>query len=131
MESSNQPIEQLIANRLAKLDELRELGLEPYPTRYRVEESIRDAKRRFAHTTAEELEAERPEVRLAGRLRAVRGHGKVSFVDLSDGAEQFQLYLRRDDLDETSWKAFKLLDLGTTRSDKMMLPHGSGSRPSL
>ena len=113
MESSKQPIEQLIANRLAKLDELRELGLEPYPTRFRVDESVGAAKRRFADTTAEELEADKPEVRLAGRLRAVRGHGKVSFVDLSDGVEQFQLYLRRDDLDEISWKAFKLLDLVT------------------
>jgi len=112
VESSKQPIEQLIANRLAKLDELRELGVEPYPSRYRVEESVHAAKSRFADTTAEELDAEKPEVRLAGRLRAVRGHGKVSFVDLSDGAEQFQLYLRRDDLDETSWKIFKLLDLG-------------------
>ena len=112
MESSKQPIEQLIANRLAKLDELRELGVEPFPTRYRVEESVCAAKSRFADITAEELDAEKPEVRLAGRLRAVRGHGKVSFVDLSDGAEQFQLYLRRDDLDETSWKIFKLLDLG-------------------
>ncbi len=113
MESTSKPpIEQLIANRMAKLDELRELGLEPYPTRYRVEESVRAAKTRFADATAEELTAEKPEVRLAGRLLAVRGHGKVSFVDLSDGAEQFQLYLRRDDLDETSWKAFKLLDLG-------------------
>ncbi len=129
MESSKPPIEQLIANRLAKLAELRELGLEPYPTRYRVEESIRAAKLRFADATAEELDAERPLVRLAGRLRAVRGHGKVSFVDLSDGVEQFQLYLRRDDLDETSWKAFKLLDLGDfvgvegrvfrTRSDEL------------
>jgi lysyl-tRNA synthetase class 2 len=112
VESSKQPIEQLIANRLAKLDELRELGLDPYPTRYRVEESIRAAKRRFADTTADELTAEEPKVRLAGRLRAVRGHGKVSFADVSDGVEQFQLYLRRDDLDETSWKAFQLLDLG-------------------
>ncbi len=130
MEStSKQPIEQLIANRMAKLDELRQLGLEPYPTRYRVEESVRAAKSRFAEVTAEDLAAEKPEVRLAGRLLAIRGHGKVSFVDLSDGAEQFQLYLRRDDLDETSWKAFKLLDLGDflgvegtvfrTRSDEL------------
>ncbi len=75
--------------------------------------------------------AESPEVRLAGRLRAVRGHGKVSFVDITDGAEQFQLYLRRDDLDETSWKTFKLLDLGDflgvegrvfrTRSDELSI----------
>ena len=112
MESSKQPIEQLIANRRAKLDELRELGLEPYPARFRVDESVGAAKSRFADTTAEELEADKPHVRLAGRLRAVRGHGKVSFVDLSDGVEQFQLYLRRDDLDEISWKTFKLLDLG-------------------
>ena len=112
MESSKQPIEQLIANRIAKLDELRELGLEPYPARFRVEESVRAAKRRFTDATAEQLGTEKPEVRLAGRLMAVRGHGKVSFVDLSDGAEQLQLYLRRDDLDETSWKAFKLLGRG-------------------
>jgi lysyl-tRNA synthetase class 2 len=110
--SSKQPIEQLIANRLAKLDELRELGVEPYPARYRVAESVSAAKNRFSSATTDELETTKPEVRLAGRLRAVRGHGKVSFVDLSDGADQIQLYLRRDDLDEMSWKAFRLLDLG-------------------
>ena len=107
-----QPIEQLIANRLAKLDELRQLGVEPYPTRYRVDESVSAAKRRFADSTAEELADTKPEVRLAGRLRAVRGHGKVSFADLSDGADQLQIYLRKNDLDETSWQVFKLLDLG-------------------
>ena len=96
-----QPIEQLIANRLAKLDELRQLGVEPYPTRYRVDESVSAAKRRFADSTAEELADTKPEVRLAGRLRAVRGHGKVSFADLSDGADQLQIYLRKNDLDET------------------------------
>jgi lysyl-tRNA synthetase class 2 len=107
-----QPIEQLIANRLAKLEELRQLGIEPYPTRYRVEESVSAAKRRFADSTAEELAEVKPEVRLAGRLRAVRGHGKVSFADLSDGADQLQIYVRKNDLDETSWRVFKLLDLG-------------------
>ena len=107
-----QPIEQLIAHRLAKLDEIRQLGVEPYPTRYRVEESVSVAKKRFSESTAEELAEAKPEVRLAGRLRAVRGHGKVSFADLSDGADQLQIYLRKNDLDETSWQIFKLLDLG-------------------
>jgi lysyl-tRNA synthetase class 2 len=110
--TQQQPIEQLIANRLAKLDELRELGIDPYPTRYRVEESVSRVKQRFESAAAEELEETSPEVRLAGRLRAVRGHGKVSFADLSDGADQIQLYLRKNDLDETAWKVFKLLDLG-------------------
>jgi lysyl-tRNA synthetase class 2 len=111
-QESKQPLEQLIANRLAKLDELREIGQEPFPTRFRVEETVSAAKSRFESATADELEADRPEVRLAGRLRAVRGHGKVSFADLSDGADQLQLYLRKNDLDETSWSVFKLLDLG-------------------
>jgi lysyl-tRNA synthetase class 2 len=110
--SQQQPIEQLIANRLAKLDELRQLGVEPYPTRYRVKESVSAAKKRFADSTAEELAETKPELRLAGRLRAVRGHGKVSFADLSDGADQLQIYLRKNDLDEQSWQVFRLLDLG-------------------
>ncbi|MEE4270704.1 MAG: lysine--tRNA ligase [Thermoanaerobaculales bacterium] len=111
-QTQQQPIGQLIANRLAKLDELRELGVDVYPTRYRVEESVGDAKRRFEASTAEELEEAKPTVRLAGRLRAVRGHGKVSFADLSDGVDQLQLFVRKNDLDEQAWTTFKLLDLG-------------------
>ncbi|MFV2071898.1 MAG: lysine--tRNA ligase [Thermoanaerobaculales bacterium] len=107
-----QPIEQLIANRRAKLDALRELDQDPYPRRFRVEESVGGARKRFEELTEEELEADPPRVRLAGRLRAIRGHGKVAFADLSDGRDQLQLYLRRDDLDDVSWKVFKQLDLG-------------------
>jgi len=107
-----QPIEQLIENRRSKLEQLRELGVEPFPGRFRVEESVSHVVRRYRDVTAESLETETPRVRLAGRLRAVRGHGKVSFADLSDGADQIQIYLRKNDLDDTSWQVFKLLDLG-------------------
>jgi lysyl-tRNA synthetase class 2 len=109
---SKQPLEQLIANRLAKLDELRALGHEPFPTRFRVEDSVSAVKARYADTSAEDLEADPPQVRLAGRLRAVRGHGKVSFADLTDGADQIQIYLRKNDLEEAAWQVFQLLDLG-------------------
>ncbi len=111
-DDAQQPVEQLIANRRAKLDALYELGQDPYPRRYRVEESVSESRARFEEKTADELEAAKPEVRLAGRLVAVRGHGKVSFCDLSDGAGQIQLYLRKNDLDELDWQIFKLLDLG-------------------
>jgi lysyl-tRNA synthetase class 2 len=102
-DEGQQPVEQLIANRRAKLDALYELGQDPYPRRFRVEESVSQVRARYEEKTAEELEAEKPEVRIAGRLRAVRGHGKVSFADVSDRAGQLQLYLRKNDLDETSW----------------------------
>ncbi len=106
------PIEQLIANRQQKLDGLRAAGVDPYPPRFRVDESISDLRARLDSSTAEELEAERPGVRLAGRVRAVRGHGKVSFVDLSDGAAQIQLYVKKDQLPELAWSSFRLVDLG-------------------
>ena len=109
---SKQPLEQLIANRLAKLDELRTLGHEPFPTRFRVEDSVSAVKARHADSPAEVLEADPPQVRLAGRLRAVRGHGKVSFADLTDGTDQIQIYLRKNDLEEADWQVFQLLDLG-------------------
>ena len=111
-DEGQQPVEQLIANRRAKLEALYELGKDPYPRRYRVEESISKARRRFDDLTAEELEEQQPKVRLAGRLLAVRGHGKVSFADLSDGAVQLQLYLRKNDLGEDDWRVFNQLDLG-------------------
>jgi lysyl-tRNA synthetase class 2 len=111
-DESQQPVEQLIANRRAKLDALREMGQDPYPRRFRVERSVSEARLLYEGLSAEELEKDPPVVRLGGRLRAVRGHGKVSFADLSDGAGQIQLYLKKNDLDESSWQVFKHLDLG-------------------
>jgi lysyl-tRNA synthetase class 2 len=111
-DESQQPVEQLIANRRAKLGALREMGQDPYPRRFRVEQSVSEARSLFEGFTADELEKDPPVVRLGGRLRAVRGHGKVSFADLSDGAGQIQIYLKKNDLDESSWQVFKQLDLG-------------------
>ena len=109
---SQQPIETLIANRRLKLDRLRELGVDPFPTRFRVSASISDVRSRFDERSAEELEAEPPRVRLAGRVRAIRGHGKLAFADLSDGSQHVQLYLRRDRLDDRSWGLLSEVDLG-------------------
>ena len=111
-DESQQPVEQLIANRRAKLDALREMGQDPYPRRFRVERSVSEARSLYEGLSAEELEMDPPVVRLGGRLRAVRGHGKVSFADLSDGLGHIQLYVKKNDLDESSWLVFKQLDLG-------------------
>ena len=94
------------------LDALREMGQDPYPRRFRVERSVSEARSLYEGLSAEELEKDPPVVRLGGRLRAVRGHGKVSFADLSDGVGQIQLYVKKNDLDESSWLVFKQLDLG-------------------
>src|SRR5690349_15552186 len=82
----------LIAERRAKLDRLREAGLEPFPHDFPDREPI--AEVRSAH---EELEAgEETEARhvIAGRVMARRGHGKAAFIDLRDGTGQIQLHSR-------------------------------------
>jgi len=107
-----QPIEQLMANRMAKLDGLKQLGCDPYPPRFRVEHSVSDIRQCYEQVPAEQLQLDTPAVRAAGRIRAMRGMGKVSFVDLSDGVAQVQLFLRRQDIDEATWDRYKLLDLG-------------------
>jgi lysyl-tRNA synthetase class 2 len=88
------------------------MKVDPYPGRFRVDTSITEVRERYDEKTSDELDTETPGVRLAGRIRALRGHGKVSFVDISDGQGQIQLYIRRDALDEDQWQAFKLTDLG-------------------
>ncbi len=107
-----QPIEQLIENRKLKLNALKEKGIDPYPPRFRVEHSISDIRDRYESLSAEELEENKPFVRLAGRIRAVRGHGKMSFIDVSDGAKHLQLFIGKNKLSEQDWDTVALLDLG-------------------
>jgi len=112
VDKAQQPLEQLIANRRSKMNDLKEMGIDPYPPRFRVAESVTTVRRTFEERSAEDLERSAPRVRLAGRLQALRGHGKAAFADLSDGAARIQLHLKKDRLGEELWKVFKLLDLG-------------------
>jgi lysyl-tRNA synthetase class 2 len=109
---TQQPLEKLIADRVAKMESLRERGIDPFPTRFRVEHDIAAVRDRFDALDAEALEAEPATVRIAGRLRAIRKQGKVVFADLSDGAAHLQLFLRKNDLGEELWDVISLLDLG-------------------
>ena len=69
VEDPQQPIEQLIANRKAKLPSLRELGIDPYPGRFRVDLSVTAARERFDQLSAQLLEEKPLRIRLAGRVR--------------------------------------------------------------
>ena len=107
-----QPLEKLMADRRAKLEALRTRGLDPFPSRFRVENSVTDLRDAFDASTTEELEERKAPVRVAGRLQAVRRQGKVIFADVSDGGSRIQLFCRKNDLDERTWDVLGLLDLG-------------------
>jgi lysyl-tRNA synthetase class 2 len=69
------------------------------------------------HTAAAAIAAlgdadEGPEVRVAGRIVAWRGHGKTSFAHLADEGGRIQLYFRRDELGEELFETIALFDIG-------------------
>ncbi|MCX7895601.1 MAG: lysine--tRNA ligase [Thermoanaerobaculum sp.] len=107
-----EPIEILRAHRRAKLEQLRRLGVDPYPARFPVDGRVSEVAARFAHQDAAQLEAAQPRVRVGGRVTAVRRHGKAAFLDLSDGDGKLQVYLRQDVLGEAGFALLENLDLG-------------------
>ena len=95
-------------DRLQKLEELRRRGIEPYAYSYDVNHSSEQAKHAFEKANAEVG----PTVRVAGRITALRAHGKTTFAHLADRSGRIQLYFRRDDLGEDTYGVIGLLDIG-------------------
>ena len=94
------------------LEELRKLGINPYPAaEYKVDAYSDDIKSNFN-------EEEKREVCIAGRLMGKRIMGKASFAELMDSKGRIQVYITRDDICPDEDKTFyntvfkKLLDLG-------------------
>ncbi len=102
---------ELIAQRRAKLDELRKIG-NAYPNGF-----VRDALAANLHAnnnekTEPELEANPVEVKIAGRIMTRRLMGKASFVHLQDMSGKIQLYVRQDEISAEEYAAFLHWDIG-------------------
>ncbi|MGR8918157.1 MAG: lysine--tRNA ligase [Gammaproteobacteria bacterium] len=102
---------QLIQQRRAKLDKLREQG-NPYRNDFRRDALAAELHERFGDLSAEDLAAAPVRVSVAGRMMTQRVMGKASFANLKDMSGQIQLYVRRDDLPEGVYADFKKWDLG-------------------
>ena len=96
--------------RLQKLEELQAEGVEVYPTRARRTHLSTEA---IAEFEAKENEAVEVKAILAGRLRASRAMGKVSFAHIEDGAGRIQLFFRANELGKERVDLFnRMFDLG-------------------
>lgn len=97
--------------RLEKIAELRAEGIEPYPTR--AERTHTAAQAIAAFEKAEAASAGEVKVTLAGRIRAARAMGKISFAHIEDGTGKIQLFLRINELTPEGLEFFnKMYDLG-------------------
>jgi lysyl-tRNA synthetase, class II len=105
-------VESLEQIRIQKLQQIKELGVDPYPTYYRYTHTLAEVVGQFSAKTAEELEQSQQRVRVAGRILTNRPFGKAGFVTLSDGEGQLQVYAKKDRLPERDFQLYKLLDIG-------------------
>jgi lysyl-tRNA synthetase class 2 len=106
----SEPESDLLAERRAKLERLREAGVEPFPHAYPDRTEI--ATVRAEHEGLEAGEETDASYRVAGRLTARRGHGKAAFLDLRDGTGQIQVHARADLLGDEEHEQLVSLDLG-------------------
>ena len=107
-----EPLETLRAYRREKLAELRRRGLDPFPARFRVDGRVSEVIAAHSAQDGAALEADPQAVRVAGRVTAIRRHGKTCFFDLSDGDGRLQVYLKRDEVGEEAFGLLETLDLG-------------------
>ncbi len=106
---------QVLKDRMAKLDSLREKGIEPFAYAYDVSDYSDQVMADFETAEAATLDGESvPEVAvsLAGRLMSFRSHGKSAFADLEDSRGRIQVYFKKNTLGEDSYENLDLIDLG-------------------
>ncbi len=114
MEQQNTNTTNELAVRREKLAALRAAGNDPFEiTKYDVTDNAASVLANFEeYKTDAEAGIVGKTVRIAGRMMSRRVMGKASFVHLMDGSGQIQLYVRRDDIGEDAYAAFKKLDIG-------------------
>ena len=98
------------ATRLAKRAALFEAGQNPYPEHSELEDYVADIEAKYADLA--DGEDTEDVVKIAGRVVAKRGQGKIMFIVVRDATAEIQLFCRINDMDEAAWTTLKALDLG-------------------
>ncbi len=104
-------INELIEQRIKKLEELRESGFEPFGGAFYAEDHALELHEKLGPVSKETLEAEPVLCSLAGRIVAMRNFGKAAFAHVQDSTGKMQIYLKKDVLGE-KYLLMKKLDIG-------------------
>lgn len=98
--------------RQKKLGQIQALGFPAYPHEFRWTDAVADLATQFAATPGADLEANRREIRVAGRIVSLRLMGKAGFAHLQGAGKRLQIYVKKDVVGERGFQLFQLLDLG-------------------
>jgi len=98
----NMSLEDIRNERIKKLENLKEKGIDAYPASANRDFSIAEALKDFT-----KLSKKKKHSFVAGRIMAVREHGGSIFFDINDGSGQIQGYLKKDEIGEKNFSLFK------------------------
>ncbi len=104
--------EKILQLRQEKLKQIEALGQPAYPSAFHFTHTIPQILDGFGAQSAEELDAARTEVRVAGRVMAIRLMGKAGFAHLQQEGRRLQIYVKKDAVGEKGFELYRLLDLG-------------------
>ena len=101
-------IEELRAERLGKLEKLKDAGMDAFPARV-----SRDFALNYVRDEFTRLELDAKSHSIAGRIMAIRGQGAILFVVLDDGTAKFQCVFKKDVMEEKIFSLFEsCVDIG-------------------
>jgi lysyl-tRNA synthetase class 2 len=103
---------ELVQQRIKKLEALREEGFNPYPNDFKVTHTSGDILRAYGHMSEGELKSVAETFCLAGRIVAIRNFGKASFIQLTDRRGKIQAYVQKEVVGEEPFHFFKRFDIG-------------------
>ncbi|HZV90165.1 MAG TPA: lysine--tRNA ligase [Candidatus Binatus sp.] len=98
--------------RQKKLEQIEALGHDPFPREFRWTDTPAALVEKYGEKPAAELEADKHEVRVAGRLVSLRLMGKAGFAHLQGSGKRIQIYVKKDVVGERGFELLHLLDLG-------------------
>ena len=98
--------------RRQKLKQIEALGQTAYRSKYEFTHTIPQILANYSDKTAEQLEDPRVNVRVAGRIMAIRLMGKAGFCHLQQDGKRLQIYVKKDAVGDKGFELYKLLDLG-------------------
>jgi lysyl-tRNA synthetase, class II len=106
-----EPLDQFLQRR-KKLADIVAQGRDPYPHKYEWTHTAEGIAEEFESKTADELHSQPVNVRVAGRVVALRPHGKAGFAHVLGQGKRLQLYVKLDTVGAENFELFRSLDLG-------------------
>ena len=100
----------LMDQRREKLEEIRQLGVDPYAYKYSPTHTTQEIREQFAEVGDQPDETK--SVRVAGRIMTKRDHGKSGFAHLQDSSGRLQIYVRQNAVGEDAYQVYRKLDVG-------------------